>query len=101
MDIFESTITSESGTVSKKADYSSTTSVMVTFSAPFLVTPTVTLSLESATNYKGGSMTGYITLSVTDITKTSFVIKIKNSHGSSGYYANCVIKWSAICDVTS
>lgn len=100
MEIFESAITSDTGSVSKRANKASTTSVMVTFSAPFLATPTVTLSLEKCVNYKGGSMSGYITISATDITKTSFVIKIKNTHQSNGYYADCTIKWSAICELT-
>ena len=100
LSIFESTITSENGSVSKRAPENSTTSVMVQFSAPFLAVPTVTLSLEKAVNYSGGSMTSKITLTATDVTKTSFVLKIKNSHTSTNYYADCVIKWAAVCDVT-
>ena len=102
LEIFESTITSESGTVTKRAaEKGATTSVMVNFSAPFLKVPTVTLSLEKAVSYNGRNLSGYITLSTADISKTSFVIKIVNKHGSDNYWADCTIKWNAECDLTS
>ena len=84
-----------SGSVSKRAEINGTTQVIVKFTTPFDTVPTVSIALNSATNYKGQSGASYITISKQDVTKASFVLNIKNSHTSSGYYMDCVISWSA------
>ena len=89
--------TSLSGTVSQRAaGENSTTQVTVNFSTPFASVPTVSLALNSCVNYKGGSMTAYVTVSASSITKAGFVLNLKNTNSSASYYADCVVQWTAV-----
>ena len=89
------TIKTLSGSVSQRAGINGTTQVIVNFDTAFDTVPTVSIALKSATNYKGQSGASYITISKQNVTRASFVLNIKNSHTSSGYYMDCVVTWSA------
>ena len=62
--------------------------VSVTFSKAFSSIPNVTYT---TTNYKG-----YITLKITDVTKTGFKIAWEQTTGNSKYIEKVYIHWTAV-----
>ena len=94
-EIFGTTITTDHGTFVKRANPRATSSAVISFSDQFISIPIVTAAITNAVNYKGGNMSGYVSMTVRDITKTSFIVDIKNTHTSDGYYADCTVTWTA------
>lgn len=86
---------SDKGTVSIKANPDTTTSKQVNFDTNFGTTPTITVAITSAKNYKDEDMSKYVSVTATNKTASGFTINIKNTHASDGYYATCSVSWNA------
>ena len=86
-------VTSQTGSLTTKVEPTQTNRVIVNFSKAFDAKPTVTAKITKATNSAGLEALNSMSISISDVTRTSFVVNVKN--GYTDRHSNATVNWTA------